>query len=338
MFSFFGKNEPNPTQPQSTPGATPPNGYAQGYVQNGYQPPYAPQDGYAQGTPPPPNPYPQGGYAPNAYPQGNNPYAAPPGAFPVAAPQGIEPTPAPTYAPPQAPLGQGMYPPQGQPYPPYGQGYGAPPQGVPQGTVPMQPAASQGKNQFKIALRRLILIAFALVFLFWTVMTVCGFRYRTYDQGGMTVRIYGRFTDDGYTAAKHYYSDGTRAKWDADTQIWEFSDGSVFSGTLREGFFVTGTLTTADFIYSGTFANGNLPNGQGVLSFADTTRYQGAFLDGVFHGHGKLSYPDGSYYVGEFAHGKREGFGTLYSASGAILQEGRYEQDCLVPVVAVPTP
>ncbi len=310
MFSPFRKKEQNstPTDTQGYPpqmGAAPPYGTPQG--QAPYQPPYnAP---YAP-------------YTPNPYPP-----SCPPGAYPVPPPADAQP---PDQAPPQGQAAPQYAPPYAPSYapPPYG---APPPSGNPNagGT-----AAPYAKNQFKIALRRLILIAFALVLVFWVVMTACGYRYRSYDQGGMTARIYGKFSDDGYSDSKHHYSDGTRAKWDKKAQAWEFSDGAVFVGTLREGFFVTGTLTTADYVYSGTFANGNLPNGQGNIVYADGTRYEGSFLDGVFHGHGRLTYADGRSFVGEFAHGKREGYGTLFDAAGAVLQEGLYKADCFV-VIAV---
>lgn len=47
-----------------------------------------------------------------------------------------------------------------------------------------------------------------------------------------------------------------------------------------------------------------VPHGQGVLTYRDGGRYEGAFEDGKQHGQGVLTMPDGMRHEGEFRDGE----------------------------------
>ena len=54
---------------------------------------------------------------------------------------------------------------------------------------------------------------------------------------------------------------------------------------------------------------GNLPNGNGILTYHDGEKYVGEFKDGIYHGYGTFSLPYGMKYQGEWKDGKYHGKG-----------------------------
>jgi hypothetical protein len=68
--------------------------------------------------------------------------------------------------------------------------------------------------------------------------------------------------------------------------------------------------------------------GQGVLSWPDGQRYEGAFKAGHQEGHGVLTFLSGHRYVGEFSKGKRHGRGVQTSKAGHRY-EGDFANDML---------
>ena len=62
--------------------------------------------------------------------------------------------------------------------------------------------------------------------------------------------------------------------------------------------------------YKGKITNGK-PNGFGVLTYPDGTKYVGEYKNGLYHGQGTLTSEKGDFegdrYVGEFNEGKKHG-------------------------------
>lgn len=69
--------------------------------------------------------------------------------------------------------------------------------------------------------------------------------------------------------------------------------------------------------YKGEFGKGLKFHGQGRVTSADGSVYEGDFVAGKLHGHGQLRYRDGTEYVGEFQDGKKHGYGVLEYSAGA---------------------
>ena len=73
----------------------------------------------------------------------------------------------------------------------------------------------------------------------------------------------------------------------------------------------------------GQFEHGTI-TGQGIIVFANGSRYEGEFKDGAFQGAGTYSYADGSTFKGTFKKGLFHGKGTMYS-DGQIY-EGEFKE------------
>lgn len=61
------------------------------------------------------------------------------------------------------------------------------------------------------------------------------------------------------------------------------------------------------FINKRSFA----PEGQGVATFLDGSKYEGSWEEGEMHGEGTFTWKDGSSYKGEYQHGRKHGIGTF---------------------------
>ena len=55
--------------------------------------------------------------------------------------------------------------------------------------------------------------------------------------------------------------------------------------------------------YKGDSENGK-PNGLGIMTYPDGSKYLGEYKDGKKHGQGTFTFPSGFKYVGEFKDGK----------------------------------
>ena len=62
------------------------------------------------------------------------------------------------------------------------------------------------------------------------------------------------------------------------------------------------------------------PHGQGVMTYIDGSKYDGAWELRRYHGTGTRTYVDGSIYTGMWNHGKRQGNGTLVGDFGDAFQ------------------
>ena len=81
--------------------------------------------------------------------------------------------------------------------------------------------------------------------------------------------------------------------------------------------------------YKGKITNGK-PNGCGVLTYPDLTKYVGEYKNGLYHGQGTLTSEKGDFegdrYVGEFKEGKKHGQGT-YTWSDGRKYVGEWDKD-----------
>jgi hypothetical protein len=78
-----------------------------------------------------------------------------------------------------------------------------------------------------------------------------------------------------------------------------------------------GILTFANGTrYIGEFNDG-MPNGQGKLLYTNSAQYEGQVRDGVPNGQGAYLYSNGMHYSGQFLNGLPHGKGTLTLPDGS---------------------
>jgi len=83
--------------------------------------------------------------------------------------------------------------------------------------------------------------------------------------------------------------------------LWETS-----SSFLWKGFGEKGTHN----VYKGDVENGE-PNGVGIMTNTDGSKYVGEWKNGKRHGQGTFTWSDGDRYLGEWKNGKKHGKGKL---------------------------
>lgn len=97
-----------------------------------------------------------------------------------------------------------------------------------------------------------------------------------------------------------------------DSRHKDHKDAVELQDSKRSGF---GTHVYADGSkYEGEFKDG-MYHGVGVFT-SDGSRYEGEFKDNHFNGRGTLTHPNGNKYIGEFKDGMRNGQGTFTNAKG----------------------
>ena len=93
--------------------------------------------------------------------------------------------------------------------------------------------------------------------------------------------------------------------------------------------------------YSGTYTGSlsrrsDLPHGQGVMLYdphqsQDAEKYEGAWVEGMWHGKGRVQYLNGDRYEGDLKHGMRQGRGTLQygptNSSRKKVYHGEFQGD-----------
>ena len=77
------------------------------------------------------------------------------------------------------------------------------------------------------------------------------------------------------------------------------------------------------FKYNGGWEQGMM-HGEGTLTLADGSSYEGAFVAGEMSGYGLRRWPDGATSSGQFLQGEMHGAGTYIAADGEQY-EGSYE-------------
>ena len=87
---------------------------------------------------------------------------------------------------------------------------------------------------------------------------------------------------------------------------------------LREG---RGQYAFANpyFKYNGDWSEG-VAHGEGVLTMADGSSYEGALVDGEMSGFGLRRWANGASYSGQFEQGEMHGQGTYIAASGEVYE------------------
>ena len=105
-----------------------------------------------------------------------------------------------------------------------------------------------------------------------------------------------------------------------------FEDGTKFEGFFSEGQKKYGIHQWKNGSkYQGQFLNG-LFHGKGVYTWSNKKMYDGNWLNGKMNGKGKFIYQDGSIYEGEFVDGKKSGYG-VYKWENDKYYEGKWKND-----------
>ena len=88
--------------------------------------------------------------------------------------------------------------------------------------------------------------------------------------------------------------------------LWKTSSGEVWKGFGDKNIH---------HVYKGNVVNG-VPNGVGILTSPNGSKYIGKFKDGKPNGQGTQTYPDGRKYVGGWKDGEKHGQGTVTRTDG----------------------
>ena len=149
------------------------------------------------------------------------------------------------------------------------------------------------------------------------------------------------------------YKDGSYYTGERDAKgrrhgngLMVFANGDRYEGDWKKGDIDgegTFTYAAAGYSYTGHFKKGNIlghgtfrfnndnvmegdwtdmGTGTGYLLFPDGSRYEGPFLNGLFHGQGVRTWPNGDRYVGSFVQGHMTGQGKMTSSDGASYECG----------------
>lgn len=94
-----------------------------------------------------------------------------------------------------------------------------------------------------------------------------------------------------------------------------FISASCIRGNCKIGF---GTYVFADGSkYQGRFDNG-IPNGKGKMTLSNGDRYEGEFYRGKMHGEGKYFFKNGSKFIGQLRKNQFHGKGRMDYANGNV--------------------
>ncbi len=142
------------------------------------------------------------------------------------------------------------------------------------------------------------------------------------------------------------HGNGTIIWKNGDKYVGEWQNGSrTGKGTY---YFKSGQKYVGDFLNNKKNGHGlltypeNDPNGQvsydgewkedlksgtGTFLWKSGDKYVGEYQDGLTNGKGTYYWPSGNKYVGDFLNGNFHGIGIKYSATNAVIQEGKWEND-----------
>lgn len=109
---------------------------------------------------------------------------------------------------------------------------------------------------------------------------------------------------------------------------WLFKSGMKYTGELDANHrkIGKGFLQEEDYEFEGEFFN-DLPINFGIEN-RKNVKYEGYFLNGLYHGSGKLVFPNGRQYEGNFENHQFHGFGVLVGDDG-IRYEGEWKNGSL---------
>ncbi len=185
----------------------------------------------------------------------------------------------------------------------------------------------------------ILIVAVVCVAITMLVIYMIGLRYITYDGG---YKFYGK-TENGLPySGTIRYPNGESAELDMANKTIRYSNGDLYVGDIyqvyRQGNGKMSFYATKD-VYEGqfqedkltgtgtyTYRNGDVfmgklidsqKQGQAVFIWADGSKYEGGFENGVQNGYGVFTNgKDGSKYEGNFKNGVKDGEGTYYFANG----------------------
>ena len=144
-----------------------------------------------------------------------------------------------------------------------------------------------------------------------------------------------------------YYTDGSKYQghWQNRFPQGEgtkvYADGSSWKGNWKmgkpidaSGHFIAGQLVNkgetgndGTDIQSGCI-KGNCENGNGIIAYADGSKYEGQFKNGNIEGKGTWYYPNGDKYIGGFTNNYQHGEGIIIKEDGSkikgVWKEGEY--------------
>ncbi len=132
----------------------------------------------------------------------------------------------------------------------------------------------------------LVLVTFACLHIF------VGMRY--VNDKTHKLKFVGIVKNDIAVSGKLYYYDGTVATLNAEKKTIEVKGGDKYVGAL----------------------SGYLPHGNGTLTKADGTVFEGDFYEGYCTGNATVTYKNGDVYIGQTDHEIREGKGIYISTDG----------------------
>ena len=135
-----------------------------------------------------------------------------------------------------------------------------------------------------------------------------------------------------------YYTDGSKyqgmwhARFPEGHGIKTYADGTVRNGYWKKGKpvdengrIVEEIIVKKESKNDGTdiqsgCLTGNCKNGEGVIAYADGSKYEGQFVSGKINGTGTWYYPNNDKYVGSFKDNLPNGRGILYKADGSQVK------------------
>jgi hypothetical protein len=110
--------------------------------------------------------------------------------------------------------------------------------------------------------------------------------------------------------------------------VTAYANGARFEGQLLHGKIVgSGTLYHANGDrYDGPFVDGN-EKGKGTFIYPNGDRYDGDVADNMRNGIGTYRWNAGNYFTGGWLNNKRSGAGKEFGFNGALLHDGKWEDD-----------
>jgi hypothetical protein len=117
-----------------------------------------------------------------------------------------------------------------------------------------------------------------------------------------------------------------------DDSVWKLEVSpkvpSYYSGTVAHGCLPQGRglmkFANGD-TYDGTFKHGQMHGPQGVYVWSNGSVYKGDFVNNMPHGHGEYRMEDERWYVGNFERGIINGYGEAYSKVGTLFHKGQWK-------------
>lgn len=143
----------------------------------------------------------------------------------------------------------------------------------------------------------------------------------------------GMYEVSGHSTASNRYEQRYDGQWAEDAKmgsgIATFSDGSVLTGTWKDGVLATQSVRLDSYddgngvcTYIGEVLDG-LPRGQGESKHVRES-YAGGWLHGKRSGQGMLTLYDGTTYRGDWKNGKKNGFGVCEYARTKDKYDGKW--------------